>query len=93
MKDLRVRLEKLRSDARDFTLMSQQATDIEKRELFRLASSDTACSVTLSTNQQARTLTANGRRYLQARANGRKLRAADLNEQRCRELGLRKLCA
>ncbi|RZM94757.1 hypothetical protein CWO91_39220 [Bradyrhizobium genosp. SA-3] len=35
MKDLRLRLEKLRSDARDFTLMSQQATDVEKRELFR----------------------------------------------------------
>ncbi|WP_407116686.1 hypothetical protein [Bradyrhizobium sp. LMG 9283] len=35
MKDLRLRLEKLRSDVRDFTLMSQQATDIEKRELFR----------------------------------------------------------
>ena len=35
MKDLRLRLEKLRSDARDFTLMSQQSTEVEKRELFK----------------------------------------------------------
>ncbi|MHC4050460.1 hypothetical protein [Bradyrhizobium sp. 25ACV] len=38
MKDLRRRLEKLRSDAREFALMSQRGTDVEKRELFeRLA--------------------------------------------------------
>jgi hypothetical protein len=35
MKDLRRRLEKVRADAREFMLMSQQATDIEKRELFK----------------------------------------------------------
>ncbi|RZM92440.1 hypothetical protein CWO91_40475 [Bradyrhizobium genosp. SA-3] len=35
MKDLRRRLEKVRADARDFALMSQQATDVEKRELFK----------------------------------------------------------
>ncbi|NYG48072.1 hypothetical protein GGD67_005555 [Bradyrhizobium sp. IAR9] len=35
MKDLRRRLEKLRSDAREFALMSQRATDVEKRELFK----------------------------------------------------------
>lgn len=35
MKDLRRRLEKVRADAREFTLMSQRATDIEKRELFK----------------------------------------------------------
>lgn len=35
MKDLRRRLEKVRADAREFSLMSQQATDIEKRELFK----------------------------------------------------------
>ncbi|MCA1375486.1 MULTISPECIES: hypothetical protein [Bradyrhizobium] len=35
MKDLRGRLEKVRADAREFTLMSQRATDIEKRELFK----------------------------------------------------------
>jgi hypothetical protein len=35
MKDLRRRLEKLRSDARDFAHMSELATDVEKRELFK----------------------------------------------------------
>jgi hypothetical protein len=35
MKDLRRRLEKVRADAREFTLMSQQATDKEKSELFK----------------------------------------------------------
>ncbi|MCK1720681.1 hypothetical protein [Bradyrhizobium sp. 141] len=35
MKDLRRRLEKVRADAREFALMSQRATDIEKRELFQ----------------------------------------------------------
>jgi hypothetical protein len=35
MKDLRRRLEKLRSDAREFALMSQLAMDVEKRELFK----------------------------------------------------------
>ncbi|MBB4361109.1 hypothetical protein GGD65_002131 [Bradyrhizobium sp. CIR18] len=35
MKDFRRRLQKVRADAREFTLMSQQATDMEKRELFR----------------------------------------------------------
>lgn len=35
MKDLRRRLEKVLADARDFSLMSQQATDTEKRELFK----------------------------------------------------------
>ncbi|MCK1339396.1 hypothetical protein IVB38_26155 [Bradyrhizobium sp. 38] len=35
MKDLRRRLEKVRADARDFALMSQQATDTEKCELFK----------------------------------------------------------
>ncbi|SFQ32296.1 hypothetical protein SAMN05216330_12628 [Bradyrhizobium sp. Ghvi] len=35
MKDLKRRLEKLRSDAREFDLMSQRATDVDKRELFK----------------------------------------------------------
>ena len=35
MKDLRRRLEKVRADAREFALMSQRATDMEKRELFK----------------------------------------------------------
>ncbi|MBR0717243.1 hypothetical protein [Bradyrhizobium liaoningense] len=35
MKDLRRRLEKVRADAREFALMSQLATDVEKRELFK----------------------------------------------------------
>ncbi|MET4222518.1 hypothetical protein ACVWWG_001298 [Bradyrhizobium sp. LB7.2] len=35
MKDLRRRLEKVRADARDFALMSQQATDTEECELFK----------------------------------------------------------
>ncbi|MBR0827124.1 hypothetical protein JQ596_16420 [Bradyrhizobium manausense] len=35
MKDLRQRLEKVRADARDFALMSERATDVEKRQLFR----------------------------------------------------------
>jgi hypothetical protein len=38
MKDLRERLDKLRADAADFAVMSRQASDAEKRELFgRLA--------------------------------------------------------
>ena len=38
MKDLRERLDKLRDDAADFAVMSRQASDAEKRELFgRLA--------------------------------------------------------
>jgi hypothetical protein len=38
MRDLREKLEKLRSDAEDCTLISKLATDKEKRELFaRLA--------------------------------------------------------
>ncbi|MBM7488427.1 hypothetical protein ACVWWI_006021 [Bradyrhizobium sp. USDA 3686] len=35
MKDLGRRLERLRADARDFALMSQSATDAEKRALFQ----------------------------------------------------------
>lgn len=35
MKDLRPRLESLRADARDFALISQLATDAEKRERFK----------------------------------------------------------
>ena len=35
MKDLRRRLEKVRADAREFALLGQQATDIERRELFK----------------------------------------------------------
>ncbi|TQF34719.1 hypothetical protein [Bradyrhizobium sp. UNPA324] len=35
MKDLRRRLEKVRAEARDFALMSQQAPDLEKRALFK----------------------------------------------------------
>ena len=38
MKDLTERLHKLRADAADFAVMSRQASDVEKRELFgRLA--------------------------------------------------------
>ncbi|MET4279823.1 MULTISPECIES: hypothetical protein [unclassified Bradyrhizobium] len=35
MKDLRPRLNKLRADARDFAVMSQLATDAEKRAFFQ----------------------------------------------------------
>ncbi|MCK1740392.1 hypothetical protein IVA80_05805 [Bradyrhizobium sp. 139] len=35
MKDLRPQLEKVRADARDFAHMSQLATDVEKRALFK----------------------------------------------------------
>ncbi|MGY4291834.1 hypothetical protein ACVWXO_011100 [Bradyrhizobium sp. LM2.7] len=35
MKDLRPRLEKVRAEARDFVHMSQLATDVEKRALFK----------------------------------------------------------
>jgi hypothetical protein len=34
MRDMRVHLEKLRSDAADCALVSQRATDLSKRELF-----------------------------------------------------------
>lgn len=42
MKDLRRRLEKVRANARDFVLMSQQATDVEKRELFKRMANELA---------------------------------------------------
>ena len=45
MKDLRQRLEKLRANARDFALMSQLATDVEKRELFKRLADELAIEV------------------------------------------------